>query len=88
MSGKPPVSPEYGEKDLSTWVCTCIELEGIDYVLDPMVDPRFKEHMTKVLDIGLLCTTRLPSNRPSMRRVVNMLQELVSNMPAVPGKAW
>jgi kinase len=36
----------------------------------------FKEEMCRVLHIGLLCASSLPINRPPMRRVVKMLQEV------------
>ncbi|XP_051151728.1 receptor-like protein kinase HSL1 [Andrographis paniculata] len=76
VTGKPPVSPEYGEKDLSAWVRS-----GKVLVLDPKLDPRFEEHAGKVLELGLLCTSQIPANRPSMRRVVGMLQQLGAEMP-------
>ncbi|KAK8992384.1 hypothetical protein V6N11_048468 [Hibiscus sabdariffa] len=48
---------------------------GADYVLDSKLDPCFKEEIYKVLNIGLLCTSPLPINRPSMKRVVKMVHE-------------
>jgi hypothetical protein len=44
-------------------------------MLDPKVVDFFKEEMAMVLKIELLCTGALPINRPSMKRVVDMLQE-------------
>lgn len=78
VTGKLPVDPEYGEKDLVKWVCTTLDQKGVDDILDPKLDSCFKEEMCKVLNIGLLCTSPLPINRPSMRRVVKMLQESCS----------
>ncbi|KAK8692609.1 hypothetical protein V6N13_076065 [Hibiscus sabdariffa] len=75
VTGRLPIDPEYGEKDLVRWVCTTLEQKGVDHVLDSKLDPRFKDEMHKVLNIGLLCTSPLPINRPSMRRVVKMMQE-------------
>ncbi|KAI3457188.1 hypothetical protein Pfo_013851 [Paulownia fortunei] len=86
VTRKLPIDPEFGEKDLATWVRTTLDREGINHVLDPDLDSRFKEHICKVLDIGLLCTSSLPMNRPSMRRVVNMLQESGACMPSVREK--
>jgi len=43
--------------------------------LDPKLVGSFKEEMVMVLKVGLVCTSALPINRPSMRRVVDMLQE-------------
>uniref|UniRef100_A0A2P2IWX1 non-specific serine/threonine protein kinase n=1 Tax=Rhizophora mucronata TaxID=61149 RepID=A0A2P2IWX1_RHIMU len=76
VTGKRPVDPEYGENDLVKWVCTTLDQKGVDNVLDNKLDHCFKEEICKILNIGLLCTSSLPINRPSMRRVVKMLQEV------------
>ncbi|KAK6932608.1 Serine-threonine/tyrosine-protein kinase, catalytic domain [Dillenia turbinata] len=76
VTGKRPVDPEFGEKDLVKWVASTIDQKGVDHVLDPKLDSCFKEEICKVLNIGLLCTSPLPINRPSMRRVVKALQEI------------
>lgn len=77
VSGKHPVDPEFGEKDLVKWICTTLDQKGVvDHVIDPKLDSCFKEEICRVLNIGLLCTSPLPINRPSMRRVVKMLQEI------------
>ena len=76
VTGKPAVDPEYGEKDLVKWVCSALETKGVDHVLDPKLDSCFKEEILRVLNIALLCTSNLPMNRPSMRRVVKMLFEV------------
>ncbi|XP_044460801.1 receptor-like protein kinase HSL1 [Mangifera indica] len=76
VTGKRPVDPEFGEKDLVKWVCTTLDQKGLEHVLDPKLDSCFKEDICKVLNIGLLCTSPLPINRPAMRRVVKMLQEV------------
>ncbi|GJY18662.1 receptor-like protein kinase HSL1 [Tanacetum coccineum] len=81
VTGKLPVDPEFGEKDLVKWVCTTLDQKGVDVVLDPKLDSCFKEEICKVLNVGLLCTSPLPINRPSMRRVVKMLQEIGSVNP-------
>lgn len=81
VTGKLPVDPEFGEKDLVKWVCITLDQKGLDVVLDPKLDSCFKEEICKVLNIGLLCTSPLPINRPSMRRVVKMLQEIGSINP-------
>lgn len=75
VTGRRPVDPEFGEKDLVKWVCTTIDQKGVDHVLDSRLDSCFKEEICKVLNIGLMCTSPLPINRPAMRRVVKMLQE-------------
>lgn len=76
VTGRLPVDPEYGEKDLVKWVCTSLDQKGIEHVIDTKLDSCFKEEICKVLNVGLLCTSPLPINRPSMRRVVKMLQEI------------
>lgn len=76
VTGKLPVDPEFGDKDLVKWVCSTMEQEGLDHVVDPKLNLIFKEDIYKVLNIGLLCTSTLPINRPSMRLVVKMLREV------------
>ncbi|KAG0489415.1 hypothetical protein HPP92_008226 [Vanilla planifolia] len=76
ITGKLPVDAELGEKDLVKWVCATMEHKGIDQLLDAKLDLRFKEEISKVLHVGLLCSSSLPINRPSMRRVVKMLLEV------------
>ncbi|CAL4978835.1 unnamed protein product [Urochloa decumbens] len=77
VTGKPPVDPEFGEKDLVKWVCSTVEQKGVEHVVDSRLDMAgFKEEMVRVLNIGLLCASSLPINRPAMRRVVKMLQEV------------
>ncbi|XP_047310482.1 receptor-like protein kinase HSL1 [Impatiens glandulifera] len=76
VTGKRPISPEYGEKDLVKWVCATFDQKGVDNVIDPKLESCFKDEICKVLNVGLLCTSPLPVNRPSMRKVVKMLQEV------------
>ncbi|PKU71079.1 receptor-like protein kinase HSL1 [Dendrobium catenatum] len=76
ITGKPPVGPEFGEKDLVKWVCSNIQQNGEDSVIDSKLDISSKAEISKVLHIGLHCTSNLPINRPSMRRVVKMLVEV------------
>lgn len=76
VSGKLPVDPEFGEKDLVKWVCSTMEQKGVDHVVDPKLSICFKDEVCKVLNIGLLCTSALPINRPSMRHVVKMLLQV------------
>ncbi|KAI8009236.1 Receptor-like protein kinase HSL1 [Camellia lanceoleosa] len=75
VTGRRPIDPEFGEKDLVTWACNNLDQKGIDHVIDPNLDSTFKEQICRVLDIALLCVSSLPVNRPSMREVVKMLQE-------------
>lgn len=78
VTGKHPIDQEYGEKDLVKWVSSKLNEDGQDQVIDLNLDSKYKEEISKVLKVGLLCTSSLPINRPSMRRVVNMLQEVTA----------
>lgn len=86
VTGKPPVDPEFGEKDLVKWVCSSVEQKGVEHVLDSRLDMDFKDEMVRVLNIGLVCASSLPINRPAMRRVVKMLREVRAEgrAPAAP----
>ena len=75
VTGKPAIHADYGENDLVKWVSSMLEQKGLDYVIDPTLDSKCREEISKVLSVGLLCTSVLPINRPAMRRVVKMLQE-------------
>lgn len=77
VTGRQPIDEEFGEnKDIVKWVCNKIEkTNGLLEVLDPKFVDSFKEEMAMVLKVGLLCTSTLPINRPTMRRVVHLLQE-------------
>ncbi|XP_045823508.1 receptor-like protein kinase HSL1 [Trifolium pratense] len=86
VTGRRPVDPEFGEKDLVKWVCTTLDQKGVDHVLDSRLDSCFKEEICKVFNIGLMCTSPLPINRPSMRRVVKMLQEVGIENQMKPAK--
>ncbi|XP_047938628.1 receptor-like protein kinase 5 [Salvia hispanica] len=82
VTGRPPIDPEFGEKDLAAWLRSTLESHGTSDVVDPKLGlEKFEEHVGRLLDIGLLCTSNLPNTRPSMRRVVNMLQELIALIP-------
>lgn len=76
VTGKQPTDPELGDKDMVKWVCTTLDQCGLETVIDPKLDLGFEEEISKVIHIGLLCTSPLPLNRPSMRKVVIMLQEV------------
>ncbi|KAF5950211.1 hypothetical protein HYC85_012204 [Camellia sinensis] len=89
LTGKKPIDPEFGEKDLVTWVRNSLDPKGVEHVLDPSLGSSFKEQISRVLDIGLLCVSPLPINRPSMRKVVKMLQEAgagAGNNPRIANK--
>lgn len=85
VTGKLPIDTEFGG-DLVNWVCTTLDQKGVDHVIDPKLDSCFKEEICKVLNLGILCTSPLPINRPSMRRVVKMLQDVGGENQAKPVK--
>ncbi|CAJ1929107.1 unnamed protein product [Sphenostylis stenocarpa] len=65
-------SPERGSGNMG---------EGKDYIMTKIVDPRLNpvtcdyDEVEKVLNVALLCTSAFPINRPSMRRVVELLKD-------------
>ena len=46
-------------------------VEGLDKEVQ---EPCYMHEMTNVFKIGLMCTSTLPSSRPSMKEVLQMLQ--------------
>ncbi|XP_010433191.1 PREDICTED: MDIS1-interacting receptor like kinase 1 [Camelina sativa] len=79
LTGRRPLEPEFGESvDIVEWVRRKIRDNiSLEEALDPNVgNCRFvQEEMLLVLQIALLCTTKLPKDRPSMRDVISMLGE-------------
>lgn len=79
VTGKRPLEPEFGESvDIVEWIRTKIrENRPMEEVLDNNIGncSHVQEEMLMVLRIGLLCTTKLPRDRPSMRDVITMLRE-------------
>lgn len=77
VTGKRPMEAEFGENhDIVHWVCSTIRSkeEALELV-DPTIAKHFKEDAMKVLRIALLCTSKIPASRPSMRMLVQMLEE-------------
>lgn len=77
MTGKKPIEPEYGEnKDIVRWVCSNFNSKQTALTLvDSSIPETFKENAVEILRIAVLCTTRQPALRPTMRSVVQMLEE-------------
>ncbi|KAJ8769945.1 hypothetical protein K2173_009027 [Erythroxylum novogranatense] len=76
ITGKRPVEEEYGEgKDIVYWASVHLtDRENVTKLLDKeIVSEHVQDGMIKVLKIAILCTTKLPNLRPSMREVVKML---------------
>ncbi|KAE8659210.1 hypothetical protein F3Y22_tig00116964pilonHSYRG00335 [Hibiscus syriacus] len=76
VSGKRPIEPEFGDKGHSVLdLQQTKNKESVLSIVDPMIPVAFKEEAVKVLKIAILCTTKLPALRPTMRTVVQMLEE-------------
>eukprot|EP01018_Ginkgo_biloba_P002069 Gb_24543 [translate_table: standard] len=80
LTGRRSVDSEFGDAiNIVDWVRGKIQTkEGILQVLDQNVGAScssVQEEMILVLRVALLCTTRCPADRPSMRDVVTMLSE-------------
>ncbi|KAL5859985.1 hypothetical protein ACOSQ4_001281 [Xanthoceras sorbifolium] len=79
LTGKRPLDPEFGESvDIVEWIRRKIsENRSLEEALDPNVGncKHVQEEMLLVLRIALLCTAKLPKDRPSMRDVITMLGE-------------
>ncbi|KAG7014835.1 Leucine-rich repeat receptor-like protein kinase TDR [Cucurbita argyrosperma subsp. argyrosperma] len=80
LSGKRSVESEFGDgNSIVDWVRSKVKIkDGINQILDSNGGAScasVKEEMVQMLRISLLCTSRNPADRPSMRDVVLMLQE-------------
>lgn len=77
VSGKKAIDAEFGEnKDIVEWVSNNLKSrESVLSLVDSRIPDAFKEDVIKVLRIAILCTGRSPTVRPTMRSVVQMLEE-------------
>ncbi|XP_030537848.2 receptor-like protein kinase 7 [Rhodamnia argentea] len=77
VTGKRPIEPEYGEnKDIVNWVSSKLKTrQDVLGIVDSRIPEPYKEEAINVLRIGILCTTNLPNLRPTMRSVVQMLED-------------
>ncbi|XP_076934799.1 uncharacterized protein LOC143601214 [Bidens hawaiensis] len=79
ITGKRPTEPEFGDSvNIVEWVRQKIkENKPLTQVIDQNVGncKHVEEEMILVLRIALLCTAKLPKDRPSMRDVISMLEE-------------
>ncbi|KAH7444374.1 hypothetical protein KP509_02G076200 [Ceratopteris richardii] len=80
LTGRRPIDPEFGEAvNIVEWVRSKMRSStGIIEALDASVGAAcstVQEEMLLVLRIALLCTSKSPKDRPSMRDVVTMLAE-------------
>uniref|UniRef100_A0A7N0UEI6 non-specific serine/threonine protein kinase n=1 Tax=Kalanchoe fedtschenkoi TaxID=63787 RepID=A0A7N0UEI6_KALFE len=78
VTGRRPVEVEFGEtKDLVRWVLSKMRSkESLIEAIDGDILDEFVEDAILVLKIGLHCTHKVPAMRPSMGRVVRMLEQV------------
>ena len=79
LTGKRPLDSDFGESiDIVEWLRMKIrDNKSLEEVLDPSVgnSRHVVEEMLLVLRIAILCTAKLPKERPTMRDVIMMLGE-------------
>lgn len=80
VTGKMPIDPSFDESiDVVEWIRRKMKKnESLEQVLDPSIAGECKhviEEMLLALRIALLCTAKLPKDRPSIRDVITMLAE-------------
>ncbi|XP_021718638.1 receptor-like protein kinase HAIKU2 [Chenopodium quinoa] len=77
VTGKRPIEPEFGDsKDIVSWVSSKLKnRESVLSIIDSSIIAPLKEDAIKILKIAILCTARLPELRPTMRSVVQMLED-------------
>lgn len=80
LSGKRSVDSEFGDgNSIVDWIRSKIKAKnGVNDILDKNAGAScasVREEMMQMLRIALLCTSRNPADRPSMRDVLLMLQE-------------
>lgn len=79
LTGKKPLDPEFGESvDIVEWIRRKVrDNKSLEEALDPNLGNcrHIQEETLLVARIALLCTAKLPKDRPSMRDVVTMLAE-------------
>ncbi|KAL1827063.1 hypothetical protein ACET3Z_005475 [Daucus carota] len=79
LTGKQPLDPGFGDSvDIVEWIRKTSSNGKLDEALDPEIGGQCKhvqEEMLLVLRIALICTAKLPKDRPSMRDIITMLGE-------------
>ena len=92
LTGKHPLDPALpGGRPLVQWAMEHWQNKG-----DPVMilDPRLKgspeskmQEMVQVLAVAALCLSRRPRERPTMKDVVALLEEIAAPVPEVPKDA-
>lgn len=82
VTGRRPV--EYGDDDvivLSDYVRVQLEQGNALDCVDPSMSEYPEEEVLPILKLGLVCTSQIPSSRPSMPEVVQILQVIKTPVP-------
>ncbi|KAK9159426.1 hypothetical protein Syun_005767 [Stephania yunnanensis] len=77
-------SVEYGDDDvviLSDHVRVHLEQGNVLDCIDPNMTEYPEEEVLPVLKLGLVCTSQIPSSRPSMAEIVQILQVIKTPVP-------
>jgi serine/threonine protein kinase len=82
ITGKQPTDQSFSEGvDLVEWVNKGQQSEeGMNKILDPRVGSAPPYAINSFLKVGILCTSKMPAQRPSMREIVKMLKEVSPNI--------
>ncbi|GMH03229.1 hypothetical protein Nepgr_005068 [Nepenthes gracilis] len=77
VSGKRAIELEFGDsRDIVSWVFGKLKnKESVVSIVDVIIPEPLKDEAIKVLKIAILCTARLPELRPTMKTVVQMLED-------------
>ncbi|KAJ0237630.1 Receptor-like protein kinase 7 [Hirschfeldia incana] len=77
VTGKKPIETEFGEsKDIVNWVSNNLKSkESVMEIVDKKIGEMYREDAIKMLRVAILCTTKLPALRPTMRSVVQMIED-------------
>ncbi|CAL9145588.1 unnamed protein product [Musa hybrid cultivar] len=87
ITGRYPTDPYFGEEDIVSWISSPFKGQNVAEAYDPRLSSFAAEGMAKVLDIAILCTSKRPSSRPTMREVVNMLTDANPASVVTTGKS-
>ncbi|KAF2537617.1 hypothetical protein F2Q68_00018710 [Brassica cretica] len=83
VTGRRPV--EYGEDSfviLSDHVRVMLEQGNVLECIDPTMEDEYSEdEVLPVVKLALVCTSQIPSNRPTMAEIVQILQVITSPVP-------
>ncbi|XP_074587036.1 LRR receptor-like serine/threonine-protein kinase FEI 1 [Curcuma longa] len=77
VTGKRPTDPSFVRRGLNIvgWLNTLTEESRLDEIVDQKCGNIDAEAVEAILDIAAMCTDANPDNRPSMSRVLQMLEE-------------